>query len=314
MRKNLLFAIFFLALFAAHAQDARAGAVVASIKPLHSLVAAVMTGDDNAPILLADGKNSLHSFSLKPSQMQALSHADVVFYMGDGFELFLNKILEEAPGITRVPMQKANGIVLYPLRRGAGFQAHTHEEEGYHHDVEPLPAQDTGYDLHLWTSPANAKLMIAEIANKLSLLYPSKKNLYQANAARLSTRLDMLDANLRVRMLRLSGKPFVVFHDAYQYFEKEYTLTNVGSIMLHPEYGLSAKRMRDIRGKIKNTGAKCVLTEAHIPETSCNICTSIIPDTRCLITSCDAIACLIPYCCDICSCRNCCKEIGRAHV
>lgn len=241
------------------AANARAGEVVVSIKPLHSLVAGVMEGDDQQPQLLVNGQASLHSFVLKPSQMEALSHADIVFYMGDSFEMFLDKALDSLPSsIERVPMEKAPGMTLYKLRLGNGFEPHEdgdEEKDEHHHHDEGM------YDLHAWTSPANAKAMVDDIVKTLAEKYPKKRALYEANGKKLQAKLDQLDAELQARMQPLQGKEFIVFHDAYQYFEKAYHLTAVGSITLHPERGPSAKRISDIRKKVKSNNVACVFRE-----------------------------------------------------
>lgn len=231
-----------------------AGQVVVTIKPLHSLVASVMEGDESPPLLLVDGKSSLHTFSLKPSQVQALNHADIIFYMGDDFELFMATMLDSLPtSLKRVSMEKVKGLVFYPVRSGSDFKAHAHADHEEHHDE--------ANDLHLWMSPTNAQIMVSAIAKALSEQYPEKRTLYMSNARKISAQLSALDEKMRERMLKLSGKSFVVFHDAYQYFEKDYMLTNVGSITVHPEQGISAKRLSDIRAKIKTNHAKCVFRE-----------------------------------------------------
>src|SRR5262249_3951247 len=109
--------VLLLLLFAA---PAHAAGVVVSIKPLHSLVASIMEGDGHAPpVLLVNTKASPHSFTLKPSQMQALKEADLVFYLGDGYELFLQHALENLPASAhRVALQHASGITLLSFRHG----------------------------------------------------------------------------------------------------------------------------------------------------------------------------------------------------
>lgn len=251
MWRYLFFIGIFFSVSTAHAEEAK---VIASIKPLHSLAAAVMEGSGDEPLLLVDGKSSPHTFHLRPSQARALQHADMVFYMGKAFESFLEKMLYTLPGTVRqISMDRASGITIHTVRLGVGFDS-IEVEEGHYDDWEY-------YDMHLWLSPVNAKVMAAEIANRLSERYPAHKTLYEANAKKLSERLDALHVALQSRMKKLKGKPFVVFHDAYQYFEKSYDLEAVGSIMMHPEQALSAKHIAEIRSKIKTTGAACVFRE-----------------------------------------------------
>jgi len=250
MPRFLLLLIFF-----ASPAMAAGPQVVVTIKPLHSLVAGVMAGSGAEPALLVDGKSSLHEFSLKPSQTSLLHKAGVVFYMGDEFEQFLGKILPQLPeGTRRVAMENAKGMTLYPVRLGDGFEEHAH-----HHDDEAHG--DHGHDLHAWLSPANAKMMVAEIARTLAAEAPEHAELFAKNAEALEARLTALDGDLRARMAKLHGKAFAVFHDAYQYFDRAYDLQNIGSVTLHPEQPPSAKRVQELRTQIIATKALCVFRE-----------------------------------------------------
>lgn len=228
--------------------------IVVTIKPLHSLVAGVMEGTGDAPMLLVDGKSSPHMFHLKPSQVEALQHAEVIFYIGDGFELFLKKVFESLPpAVRRAPMHRIQGLTLYPARLLQGFEPHAHGDDSHE--------EEAGMDFHLWMSPANAKVMVQDIARQLSAIYPQHQKIYAANAKKLSADLDVLDAELRKTTKPLAGKPFIVFHDAYQYFEKTYGLTAAGSVTLHPEQALSAKHVETIRNIIRDKEVSCIFRE-----------------------------------------------------
>lgn len=251
--KKIILSLPFLIFFS---YPALAGGVVVSIKPVHSLVAAVMEGDENQPKLLLEGKESLHSFSLKPSQARILADADIVFYISDDFEMFMKRALANAPASQRrVPLEESPGLVKLTARMGGGFEKHDHEHEHHDHDIE------SGYDLHLWMSPVNAKVMAQQIARTLTAAYPAKQKLYEANVAKLIARLDTLDEDITRRMEKLKDRPFIVFHDAYQYFENRYGLRVMGSITVHPERGLSAGHVAEVREKITHAGAVCVFRE-----------------------------------------------------
>ncbi|MCE2927525.1 MAG: zinc ABC transporter substrate-binding protein [Rickettsiales bacterium] len=238
-----------------------ASGVVVSIKPIHSLVSAVMEGDTEQPQLLLSGKESLHSFSLKPSQVKSLAGADIVFYMSNDFELFMDKAIGNLnASVQLIQLANTKGLTLLPARMGEGFEAHEHGHE-HHHEEDADHKKDAGHDFHLWMSPANAMIMVQEISAKLSKAYPAKQKLYETNAAKLVTRLETLDQDMMRRMEKLKNKPFIVFHDAYQYFEKRYGLSAAGSLTIHPERGLSARHMTEIREKIKHDGALCVFRE-----------------------------------------------------
>jgi len=263
--RNILFSIMLLAPSPVFAD----GVVVASIKPLHSLVAAVMEGDKNQPVLLVDGAASAHSFSLKPSQASALQKAAVVFYIGDDFELFLQKPLHTLPEkVARVPMEKLQGIVRLPVRLGHESHEGHNGEEAHAHGA---------YDLHIWLSPANAKIMIMEIARALAIAFPDKKELYFENVRKMGVRLDALDTEMAERMGKLFNRPFISFHDATQYFDAPYGLRFIGAITLHPERGIGAKRMEELRQRIEADNVICVFRE---PQFDAKVIDNLLSGTR----------------------------------
>lgn len=250
--------ILFIASFV-YTHAAMALTVVTTIKPLHSLAAMIMEGSGSEPLLLIDGKQSLHSFSLKPSQMKALQKADALFLISPHFELFLDKMLASAPTSLRlVTMQEQAGITLLPIRMGDGFEAHDHE---HHHDHDAHDEEETNVDLHLWSSPANARIMLNVITDTMIALDPKQQTLYKKNLANAVEKLSKIDASIKKRLLPFQNKSFVSFHDASQYFEHVYGLRSVGTITLHPERGTSAKHLSELRKTIAHKKASCVFRE-----------------------------------------------------
>src|SRR5690606_5302086 len=149
--------------------------VVASIKPVHSLVAAVMAGVDE-PTLIVKGAASPHTYALKPSDAGALESADIVFWTGHGMELFL----ADAPGTlaagaTVIELAEAPGIELLPVRQGGAFEAHVHEGEEHEHEHEHEHGEG---DMHFWLDPHNAALMVTQIAATLSEADPENAATY----------------------------------------------------------------------------------------------------------------------------------------
>ena len=216
---------FFLALAAALSWStvalAEVPSVVTTIKPLHALVAAVM-GDLGTPALIVKGAASPHSYSLKPSDAQALQAANLVFWTGHGLELFLEDSIDTlAPKATIVELSKAPGIELLPPRETGTFEHHDHDEEehaGEAHADEHEHGEEQ--DLHFFLDPANAKVMVATIADSLVAADPEHADTYRANAAKETADLDALIAETEASLAPIKDRPFVVFHDAYQYFEK----------------------------------------------------------------------------------------------
>jgi zinc transport system substrate-binding protein len=257
---------FFLALAAALSWStvalAEVPSVVTTIKPLHALVAAVM-GDLGTPALIVKGTASPHSYSLKPSDAQALQAANLLFWTGHGLELFLEDSIDTlAPKATIVELSKAPGIELLPPRETGTFEHHDHDEEehaGEAHADEHEHGEEQ--DLHFFLDPANAKVMVATIADSLVAADPEHADTYRANAAKETADLDALIAETEASLAPIKDRPFVVFHDAYQYFEKRFGLNVAGSVTLSPEIAPGADRINEIRAKLKTLDAACVFAE-----------------------------------------------------
>ncbi len=248
-----------LALYPA-AVRAEAPAVVASFKPVHSLVAAIMDGV-GTPVLLVKGAASPHSYALTPSDAQAIQDARVIFWIGEGLETFLHKAIETLPeGARSVELADVPGLTVLPVREGGIWDEHLHEEsEGEEHAEE----EHEPYDGHLWLDPANAKLMAAAIASELANVDPANAGAYRTNEQKLERKLDDLDREIAATLAPVKDTPFIVFHDAYQYFDRRYGLAGVGSITVHPEMPPGAKRLSEIRDKIDAQQARCVFREPN---------------------------------------------------
>jgi zinc transport system substrate-binding protein len=236
-------------LLAAPAQAQEKGDVVVSIKPLHSLVAAVM-GRTGEPGLLVGGLKSPHGYQLAPSQVTELQHAKLIFYIGPGLETFLARPLATVgPEVHKIAMIEAPGIRLLQPRSGGLWE----QDEDEDHAGGPDP--------HIWLDIGNAKAMVQEIEKQLSAAFPQRAQIYKTNAAGEMAKLDLLDRQLKIQLAAFRSRPFIVFHDAFQYFEHGYRLKGAGAITLEPEQEPGAKRIALIRGKIKAAGVSCVFSE-----------------------------------------------------
>jgi zinc transport system substrate-binding protein len=282
------------------ALPAQALEVVVSIKPLHSLVAGVM-GETGTPKLIVRGAASPHTYALRPSDAAALEAAELVFWIGPGLEAFLEKPLAALGGDAKsveIAWQKA--VTLLPLREGGPFEAHSHgdDEHGHgdhaghdhddddddhahgedhdDHDHEEDHAADdhehgTGpgqhthgpeeFDMHLWLDPQNAAAVVGVIEAALAEADPANAAAYKANAEALRGRLAALSGEIDAELAPVKGKPFIVFHDAYQYFENRFGMPAAGSITVSPEVMPGAERLTQIRTRITETGAACVFAE-----------------------------------------------------
>ncbi len=250
--------------------------VVVSIKPVHSLVAAIMRGVGE-PQLIVDGAASPHTYNLRPSNARTLEKADLVFWVGPGLEAFLQKPLEALTSkATVVELEDAKGLEKLPFREGGPFEAHDDGEEAHgehagHSDSEDAHAHnhahDDGdhehgaYDTHLWLDPANAKAMAQTIETALIAADAGNAETYQANTKKLIDDLDALDSEIAETVKPVKDKPFIVFHDAYQYFEHRYGVKTAGSITVSPETLPGADRVREMQEKVRQLGATCVFAE-----------------------------------------------------
>jgi len=247
---------------------------VASIKPVQSLLAGVM-GDTGKAGLIVEGAGSPHSYALKPSQARALQNARLVVWVGHELEVFLEEPLEHLGGKARVlTLSDVEGITRLEQREGGAFDAHSHgdehehgEEHDHKHDHAKEHAEEHEHEhgeevnAHFWLDPNNAIIWTGAIAKALAELDPANAATYQANAERQVAGLKALEAELKAALAPVAGKPFIVFHDAYQYFEERFGLTAAGSITVSPETAPGAQRLTEIRAKLQETGAVCVFAE-----------------------------------------------------
>ncbi|MBP2238375.1 zinc transport system substrate-binding protein [Sinorhizobium kostiense] len=269
--------------------------VVVSIKPIHSIVASIMQGVGE-PSLIVEGGASPHTYSMKPSNAAALQSAKVVFWVGHGLEAFLDKPLDALGGGAKVvELGEAPGVAKLKLREGGAFEAHDdghegHEEEGHHgedasheghddHAAEKEAAEhdhehhhgEGEFDMHMWLDPMNAKAMADEIKTTLAAVDPANATAYEANLEKFNERVEALDKGLAETIAPIKDKPFVVFHDAYQYFENRYHVRVAGSITVSPEVLPGAERLSQIHAKIEDLGATCVFAEPQFEPKLVNV-------------------------------------------
>ena len=235
--------------------------VIASIVPVHSIVASVM-GEVGTPEVLLSGQNSEHTASLSPQQMSDLGQADVVFMIGSGLEHKLGQVSgsDAVGGIKFFTLSEAPGIKTLKIREGGKFEVHEEEEhEGEEHDDHGEAILK--FDPHVWLDLENAKAMTNAVAAELSKIDPEHAKTYEANAAAYVASLDQLASEISAETKPIQNKPFIVFHDAYQYFETRFDLTAVGSISDVSAAAPSAKRLKEIKDKLEETKAICVFRE-----------------------------------------------------
>jgi len=257
-------------------------AVVVSIAPIHSLVTMVMDGVATPRLLLPQGA-SPHAYALRPSDARALARARLVIWVGPALESFLEKPLASLVARGEIMgLMAAPGLILHQVRRGGAWPGHSSSnahasrdaDHGNHGDGHPGEAG--GHDPHIWLDPRNGIAMVQAIAGALARLDPPRAARYRDNARRARARLASLDRTLAARLEPVRGRPYVVFHDAYRYFEARYGLNAVGSIVVAADRRPGIKRLKEIRGRLRETGAACVFAE---PQFSPRIAATVVEDS-----------------------------------
>jgi zinc transport system substrate-binding protein len=247
--------------------------VVTSIKPVHSLVSSVMNGV-GTPYLIVDGASSPHTYSLKPSEARKLQDAKLVFWMGDEIETFLKGPIKNISDSAEIiKLLNAHGLKRIKFREGGMFDDHGHddhekhadkEHDHGHNDHEKHADKEHGHgeiDPHVWLDPVNAKALVHEIEEALVKADPAHASVYKENARKLRSQLDSLVRELRDHLEPVQDKSFIVFHDAYHYFEQRFGVSAVGSITVSPEVLPGAQRVSELREKIMSLGAACIFSE-----------------------------------------------------
>jgi zinc transport system substrate-binding protein len=267
-RRGSAAALAAVLIFTAVGSASAAPRVVVTVKPLHSLVAGVMAGVGE-PDLIIRGAGSPHTYSLKPSEARLLEGAQVIFWVGESLETFMEKPLAALGQTSRVvEVMRTPGVRLLPGRAGGAWEELDDAGHGHHARSGAAPAGGRAaatLDGHLWLDPANARAIVREAADVLGRIDPGNGGRYAANAAAVVARIEALDGGLKAALAPARDIPFVVFHDAYQYFESSYALRAVGSITVSAERAPGARRVKEIRDAIKSLGARCVFSEPQFP-------------------------------------------------
>ena len=217
--------------------------VVATILPVHSLVAGVMEGI-GVPVLLLPGAASPHGYAHRPTAVRHLQNARIVFWVGPALEVFLARSLAALAGKARVvTLTQVPGMDLLPSR-------------GWHHDK-----RTDRLDPHFWLDPGNAKRIVAMAADVLVGEDPQNAPAYRRNASRVTARLDALTQRMKGRFSVGPVSPYILFHDGFQYLERALGISAAGFVTVSPDRLPGARHLGEIRAVITGAGAACVFSE-----------------------------------------------------
>ncbi|MEG0861887.1 MAG: zinc ABC transporter substrate-binding protein [Pseudomonas sp.] len=263
-----LFVAFITTLVVAQAQaEVR---VLTSIKPLQQIAAAVQDGVGSPEVLLPPGA-SPHHYALRPSDVRRVSDVELLYWIGPDMEGFLPRVLK-GRSKSSVAVQDLPGLQL----RHFGEDSHSHDEEGDDHDHDHRPGS---LDAHLWLSSVNARVIAAKMAADLSAADPVNAARYQSNLKTFGERLDALDARLKKRLAGISGKPFFVFHEAFDYFESAYGLKHAGVFSVAAEVQPGAQHVAAMRKRLQEAGKTCVFSEPPLRPRLAETLTAGLPVT-----------------------------------
>ena len=251
--------------------------VVTTIKPIHSLVSGVMDGVSN-PTLIIEGSNNPHNFSLKPSHAKMLEEANIVFWIGEDLESFMEKPLSSlAKDAVKISFMDLPSIKKLKFREKNIFDDHDHDghkdddhDDHGHDDHDGHEDEHEGhddhhghhhgeFDAHIWLDPSNAIEMVLEISHELSEIDPDNAAKYEQNADKMVASLKNLISEVDSTISKDAS--FVVFHDAYQYFENRFGVSSAGALTLNPDVLPGAKQIDAIQDLIQDDNIKCIFSE-----------------------------------------------------
>ena len=233
--------------------------ILVSIKPLHSLVSSITQGV-TTPQLLLDKQTSAHNFQLKPSQKRKLAQADLFIYSSNNIESFVNTLQLSQTTTRFIQLSQLDGVERLPNR---GFDHHDDEHETKHDkEINPKkPVSSHNTDGHIWLSISNAKIISHQLSEIFIAQDPEHKAIYEKNLQALILKLDKLQSTNTLLLKPVRHKAFLVYHDAYQYFEHENQLTNVMFVTSSPDVSPGIKRIKQLKALIENENVQCVFYE-----------------------------------------------------
>jgi len=255
--------------------------VVTTIQPINSLVSAVI-GNTGKTISLIPAEVSPHEYKLKPSDTKKLQNANIIFFVSDHLESSVTKVFENLPkNIKIINLMEDAGIKHLAIRDNEAWERHDHRHgHGDHddHDKHAKKHDDHDHDkhakkhddhddhekeddVHIWLSPDNAVKIIKKINKELSLYFPENAETYDKNANQMIKEINQLKVELKKELSGIKDKPYIVFHDAYQYFETSFGLNAAGSVALEGDIASSPKQISIIKDKIVKLKASCVFQE-----------------------------------------------------
>ena len=261
--------------------------VVTSIKPIHSLASYLMDGIGK-PELIVDGYASPHGFSMKPSHAKMLQNADLIFWVGEDLENFLEKPLKSiAKKAEKIELIEIKGLNVLKFRERNIFDEHDHDDHGHddhgkkeeHDDHDEHDGHEGHahgeFDPHIWLDTMNAKAMLNEMAEHLIENDPKNEAKYKSNLDKALKDIDKLTIEVMTELNNSVSS--IVFHDAYQYFEKRFNVNVLGAFTVNTDVMPGAEQLAEIREIIEHDKVACVFSE---PQFNPDIINAVAKDMK----------------------------------
>ena len=268
--------------------------VISTIQPINSLVSAVI-GNTGKSITIIPSEQSPHDFKLKPSDVKVLQNGNIIFYVSNHLESSITKVFKNLPkNIKLINLMEESGVNHLAIRDNDAWERHdhhghddhdVHDKHGKKHDDhddhdkhgkkhddhddhdkhgkkhDDHDDHEKEDDVHVWLSPDNAIKIVQKVNKVLSLYFPENSKIYNDNTTKFIDKIRNLKMELVKELSPIKNKPYIVFHDAYQYFEKTFELNAVGSVALEGDIASSPKQISLIKDKIVKSKALCVFQE-----------------------------------------------------
>ncbi|PIJ51455.1 zinc ABC transporter substrate-binding protein [Erwinia sp. OLTSP20] len=233
--------------------------VVASIKPVGFIVAAIADGVTPVKVLLPDGASE-HDYSLRPSDIKNIRNTDLVVWVGPEMEAFMPKVVAQLAA--KKSLEIASLADVKPLLIRGSTEEEQELASEHHHDENSAEHHHHGeYNMHLWLSPEIARNTAVAIHAKLLELMPQSRDKLDANLQHFEAALAQSDKDIEKQLAPVKDKGYFVFHDAYGYFEKHYGLSPSGHFTVNPEIQPGAQHLHNIRTQLVEQKAVCVFAE-----------------------------------------------------
>ena len=268
--------------------------VISTIQPINSLVSAVI-GNTGKSITIIPSEQSPHDFKLKPSDVKVLQNGNIIFYVSNHLESSITKVFKNLPkNIKLINLMEESGVNHLAIRDNDAWERHDHHGHDDHDDHDKHGKKHDDHDdhdkhgkkhddhddhdkhgkkhddhddhekeddVHVWLSPDNAIKIVQKVNKVLSLYFPENSKIYNDNTTKFIDKIRNLKMELVKELSPIKNKPYIVFHDAYQYFEKTFELNAVGSVALEGDIASSPKQISLIKDKIVKSKALCVFQE-----------------------------------------------------